>query len=820
MHAKIVRKTIFFSSAFFLLILGLTGLWRTRLRPGAGFQWKNQNNRVVIYNTANPLFQSGDVLVAIQGQQVMDADHLEFLFDRLRAGNSVQIRIEREHKLFSVQTTLMPRFNRGFLIINLLLGVFFWSIGVFVFWAKHEEHAARVFAWMSIVSGTAIIMIWPGRPYNHEWIGYLLPTVYFILYPLIPSLICYFSIVFPDKKPIFKRFRLLYIFMFAPSLIIMGLIEIGYFQAILLDHPGRHSCFYSAFRVLHLFFALGFIISLLCLVHSYIKAKNVSHRNKVQWILWGTALGLTPFVFLWMFPQIFGFAPLIPNEINYLAMLLVPLSVAFSIVRYKALDIEIIINRSIVYTIVTGLIVIFYLLLAGLASHYLNIISPREGHLLTILYTLFAALIFAPLKQRIQFFVDKTFYRIKFNYRLAVQALSQKLMTVHDPESAMRLILDAMDDVIPMQCILIMRWNRAGSKMIPAGSRGISMASVKKYPLSRDHKLLKRIVKTGEALIHEGRSELAEAEPFPTHCIFSNIQIELVIPLFIQDKLEGLLMLGSKRSGLRFSRDDLSLLTQMAIEGFMVLEHLRLQEAMILEQTEKEKHEMLSRLKSEFVSHVSHELRTPLASIEWAIQNLLDGIPEKPSPRIQDYLTGIFESSRHLSRMIENLLDITSIEAGKIEIFPESLSVAEMIQRVLQSLKPLADQKQIRLEYKSGPEMAIADRDCLQAICTNLVDNAVKYSPPEATVKIETESEDDKLIISISDTGPGIPKEKQDLIFHRFERIQKNKESRAKGLGLGLHIVQKLVEFQNGRIWVESETGKGSTFRFTLPKAD
>ncbi|MBN2103231.1 PDZ domain-containing protein [bacterium] len=819
MRAKTVRKAVFFSAASLLLVLGLVGLWRTRLRPGAGFQWKSRNAHVVLYNTTNPLLKSGDILAAIQGRQVTDSDHVEFVLDRLRAGDSIQIDIKREGKDHSIQTILTPRFSHTFQAINLLLGLFFWGIGIFVFWAKHDEHAARVFAWMSIVSGTAIIMIWPGRPYGHEWIGYLLPAMYFVLYPLIPGLICYFSAVYPDEKRIFKRFRWLYALLFVPGLVVMGLIEIGYFQAILQDDADRHRFFYSLFRSLHLLFTVGFISSLLCLVHSYFQAKTEANRNKVQWILWGTALGLTPFVFLWMLPQIFGFAPLIPNEVNYLAMMLVPLSVAFSIVRYRAMDIEIIINRSIVYTIVTGLIVILYLLVAGLASHYLHIISPGASHLLTILYTLFAALIFSPLKQRIQFFVDKTFYRIKFNYHLAIQALSQKLMTAHDRESALNLILDAMDEVIPTHCILIMHWNQARSKMILAGGRGISITNQKKYSLSKDHELLKQITKTGKAQIREGRDELAEEETFPARYIFPNIQIELVIPIFIQEKLEGLLLLGPKRSGLRFAADDLSLLTQMAVEGFMVLEHLRLQEAMIMERAEKEKHEMLSQLKSEFVSHVSHELRTPLASIEWAIQNLLDGIPEKPSQKIQNYLLGICESSRHLSRMIENLLDITSIEAGKVEIFPESLSVAEMIQQVVQSLKPLADKKQICLDDKTGTEMAVADRDCLQAVCTNLIDNAIKYSPPETTVRIETGSEEDRTVISIIDSGPGIPPEKKDLIFQRFERVRKDKGAREKGLGLGLHIVKKLVELQNGSICVESEAGKGSIFRLMLPKA-
>ena len=823
MRTKNIQRAIFLVVAMAALIAGLTGLSRVHRRPTAPFKWQDKQGQVCISDLfssdTDDSFQPGDVLIAIRGERIQSADHAEFLLDRLESGMKVSIQIQREDAFYSFTTTLVPRFNALFVWINVCLGAFFWITGVFVYWKKSEEYAARIFGWMCVVSGVAIIMIWPGRPYGQDWIGYLLPALYFLFYPLIPGLILSFSVNFPAEKRVLQKYKSLQWLLFTPCLIVIFVNEQTYYAAMIFHQAEQYRAFYTSFQWLHILFVVYFLLSLCSLIRSYLHAKSREHRDKVRWIFWGTAMGLTPFIFLWTLPELLGLHPLIPDVVNYLAMMLIPLSVAFSIVRYKVMDIEIVINRSIVYTFVTGIIVVLYLMLAGLVSHFLHVATSRTSHTLTILYTLFAALIFSPLKQRTQIFVDKTFYRVKFNYKLALQNLSQQLMTVHDIQSVVNLILDSIDRAIPVNRIILLGWNEARTGMIALGGHGMSEEEMKQVRLAGDREPLLRLRRDRQALVHEENAESTEAGFLCHDDLNVDRRVELILPLFLQEKLEGVVFLGAKRAGMRFSPDDLALVKQMAAEGFMVLEHLRLQEAMIVEQTEKEKHEALSRLKSEFVSHVSHELRTPLASIEWSIQNLLDGIPEAPSPKIRQYLTGICESSRHLSRMIENLLDITSIEAGKIEMHPESLSVNDEVRQVTESMIPLAEKKQIRLVRKTGHERIVADRDSLRAVCTNLIDNAIKYSPEHSTILIRTDSDGDRVIISVTDEGPGITHEKQKIIFDRFERIREDRQSREKGLGLGLHIVQKLVELQSGRIWLESEPGKGSTFRVSMPQA-
>jgi len=235
--------------------------------------------------------------------------------------------------------------------------------------------------------------------------------------------------------------------------------------------------------------------------------------------------------------------------------------------------------------------------------------------------------------------------------------------------------------------------------------------------------------------------------------------------------------------------------------------------------------EKINELKSEFISHVSHELRTPLTSISWSVENLLDGIPEQPTPGVGGYLKGIHESSEHLGRMIKNLLDISRIEAGKIDLHLQVLDLTDEIRRACEVLKPISQKKGIDLLNLIKSDIkVIADPDYLQNIFTNLLENAVKYSTKGDEVRIICRSEDKETIgkidyvrISIEDHGPGIEPEKIKVIFDRFERLKADKNSREKGLGLGLYIVKKLVELHGGKIWLESKLNKGCIFSFTLP---
>ena len=240
--------------------------------------------------------------------------------------------------------------------------------------------------------------------------------------------------------------------------------------------------------------------------------------------------------------------------------------------------------------------------------------------------------------------------------------------------------------------------------------------------------------------------------------------------------------------------------------------------------TEKKRYEQrlkeLDKMKSAFVSNVSHELRTPLTAIKASADNMLDRLIGDLNGKQVGYLTRIKSNSDRLARLINDLLDLSTIEAGKIDLRPTKLSLVTLVKEAAESLRPVATEKLINLTVMSADPgvIAWADRDKVIQELMNLIGNALKFTPTRGKVTIAVAKDSAAWMqISVTDTGPGIPAEEVNKVFGRFYQIGQAGTQKTQGTGLGLAISKALVEMHGGKIWVESEAGKGSTFFFTLP---
>jgi len=836
MNCNLFTKIVFITIGFILLIIGLFGVSRLQLSPSMPFQWQKQDNRVVVSNIPERSLayglEKGDVLIAIENYPIKTGQEIDYILETHQQDQTVTVFIKRGEESITISLPLVSKFTTRFLVISLLLGMSFWIVGLFVFVSKSNDRAARVFFWGCMTISVSIMGNWPCNPYNAVFLAFVQHVSYYIIYPLVPALILYFSTIYPNEKLILTKYKFIRVLIFIPCLFFILMLETSYLSAIHLKSIDYYYSFFHIYNLFRIYLILYFIISIVSMIHSYKISNTKENQDKIQWILWGMGVGAFPFLFLWTIPLIVGVSPPLPDEINYIFLMAAPLSFGFSIVKYQALNIEIVINRSIVYVLVTGIIAFVYLILVGLAGHFLHSISPNSSSFLIIAFTLTAAIFFSPLKQRMQNFVDKSFYRVKYNYRLAIKDFGNAVASAHDQLHLTDLILEKINAAIPVDRIAIMTRGQSEQIFRLAAHHRMTEDELLDLRCELAEDLGRFIDNHRTPLVKAGRSELSDYTELAGNAALGRIGVEIIVPITLQQKLIGLLALGKKLSETKYSEEDIELVVTMANEGFMSLERIKLQETMIIERAEKEKLKEISDLKSEFISHVSHELRTPLTSIQWSIENLLDGIPEQPGPKIREYLEGVHDSSQHLARMIENLLDVSRIEAGRIEVYPEKLNIVGEIQKVLDVLRSFAKKKSVDFKITKVDDVnVLADRDRLREILTNLLDNAIKYSNQgdEIEIKLITNEQEsptkkagkskEMVFISIIDHGPGIPKEKQESIFERFERIKTDKAAREKGLGLGLHIVKKLVELQGGKIWVKSEVGKGSEFTFTLPKA-
>ncbi|MCF8010180.1 MAG: cell wall metabolism sensor histidine kinase WalK [Clostridiales bacterium] len=229
----------------------------------------------------------------------------------------------------------------------------------------------------------------------------------------------------------------------------------------------------------------------------------------------------------------------------------------------------------------------------------------------------------------------------------------------------------------------------------------------------------------------------------------------------------------------------------------------------------------LEQMRRDLVANVSHELRTPLTSISGFVEAMLDGTISSEEERIT-YLNIIHRETMRLNRLIHNLLDLAALESGKTDWEVHRVNINTLINRVTAKLKPQAEEKHVALnkDIKENIPMLFANEDRVEQVLTNLLDNAVYFSPPEGEVSINVRGKNKEVIISISDRGPGIPEEKLSYIWKRFQRADRSRSRTKGGTGLGLAIVKQIVEAHNGRVSVENRAGGGAVFSFTLPAAD
>ena len=230
----------------------------------------------------------------------------------------------------------------------------------------------------------------------------------------------------------------------------------------------------------------------------------------------------------------------------------------------------------------------------------------------------------------------------------------------------------------------------------------------------------------------------------------------------------------------------------------------------------------IDEMKSEFVSVASHELRTPLAAIKNAVQLMLQGKTGEINENQTKFLSMAERNINRLTSILNSLLDLSRIESGKIGLKFEEMDLRGSIEFILSSLKPQTNGKSIQFKMEIQEELpsVYGDREKLEQILTNLVGNATKFTPEGGEISVSakpSEEEEAMVAISVRDSGIGIPEDQLDKVFEKFHQVEDSLRRSITGTGLGLAITKGLVEAQHGKIWVESELGKGSTFTFTLP---
>ena len=394
-----------------------------------------------------------------------------------------------------------------------------------------------------------------------------------------------------------------------------------------------------------------------------------------------------------------------------------------------------------------------------------------------------------------------------------------------DPGWVTQAIAERVAEVLGDWAAVILRSDASNELRVAAihhrdmTSLGLAWSYIYRQPLLVGEGIIGQVVSTGYPSLTQNVGTTPAVAPGagPYHASSMKLASLLVLPLRTRREMLGALVIAANDPERQMTDDNLPLAEVLAERAALAIENAKL----YTEQVDaRRKVEDLSRLKDEFLSIASHELRTPVTSIKGYTQLAKTLIRENDLATSEEYLDIAIDQIDRMSRLILELLDVSRIETGRLEIRREPIRWPAFVREVVQRHHTAVSDRRFHLNVSADAVIVNGDRDRLEQVLGNLLENAVKYSPDGSDITINVDEKADAGVTSICDRGIGIPTDELGQVFERFHRGRQVSSTNYGGLGLGLYITKQIVERHAGTIWVESREGQGTTFFFSLPMAE
>ncbi|MEW6515917.1 MAG: ATP-binding protein [candidate division FCPU426 bacterium] len=722
------------------------------------------------------------------------------------------------------------------LVFQVLTVIICLSIGIGVFVRAPKNPASLGFSLFAVFLGLWVVF---GFLWNMQVrlgiLSDLTPRLSMSMICLAANSLLVFSCYFPQPHP-WINLRLV-LFSFALALIVAGL---SFTPASIRSTQLIDGRLVRAFGPLYLLFA-GYTVgagvtAILNLAFAYRRLRFNVERQKVRYVFFGLVL-VIPTVVLFMFilpyfgvPQLF-FA-------GQPAFLIFVGFTAYAIIRYRALDISRMALTTFM-TILTGMVTVAVIFLG------VRLARPWLEHTSDLGISLFGLGLFGLVMIYYRWIKPWLERRLPFgqtDVKMVMESLNREMSHLRT--------LEEFGEDINRHLHELYKPVRLSILALQEGGRGLrrlngSFADTTFTP-AEHQRFLQWLEKTDE--VHE----LGQVEINPVYqevredaeAYFAEVGAAVIIPLVFDRRLIGVIHLGPKTSGRDYIPADLRFLATLRHDLSLALSNSRLyQKINTLYQEVKETSENLElrvalrtselesaleqlqridHLKSDFIATASHELRTPTTSIKGALLMAVE-LHNKGEigPRLGNYLEMCSRNIDRLVNLINDLLDLSRLESGQLKMDFQPLSVAMVFRSAIETVGPLLARKDILVQEEFSETLPFipADRERLQQVVVNLLHNAIKFSTAGKKLWVSAWAENDRVRCQVRDEGGGIAPENKEKIFEKFWRPETFSKDREEGTGLGLAIAKIIIELHYGRIWVESEIGKGSTFIFELPKS-
>jgi len=806
---------------FLLFIICFLGIYKNiqkaGLEPEKHISFRLEENSLSVnevhQSDLKKILSKNDKLVSVSNHAMSGKEDIEFVLDSFLIGDSVSFSIIRNGSLINLQVKLPKYYSLFENITQVLVGLVFFVLGVFVLLKRPLLLMANVWHWASIATAIIMTAIWGAYSPGSFGVGQLTRIFFFMAYAFVPTLFIHLSFVFPRYK--WHNLKRLIYPLYGFSIFLALFMAFAFLQA---SHSVSVDWFHklmSAFNLNRAYFALAMVLGVLNIFHSSINAQEESERRQIRWVVFGLAIGPPSFVFLWQIPQLLSFDPIISEALLVQIMLIIPVTFSIAIVRHHVFNIDHIFQRSTIYLFMALILLIIYAALVGLSVLFIGFITVESSLIMTIIAAILTPLFFEPLRRGLQKVIDKKFFRVRYNYRIAQRRFTEELGECLNRDAIVQMAIRRIDDLLQLTYSAIFIKNEINMELEIAASKDFGKVAKKLVDILYLHAR-----QTDQTILTRSNNVEAGLE-------FENVKVEdaeiipdfLGIPLkTIKDEIIGMLILGKKKSGQKYTLEDIDLLKTIAIQTGLAIQRTELQKQLLLKNLETEKLNELNQLKSYFVSSVSHDLQSPLTSIKMFAE-LLNEKKNIPEQKRSEYLKIIEGESSRLSRLISNVLDFSKIERGRQDYIFNKVNINELIKNVVMIMDYQLKQHDFELieNYSDKDIFMCGDEDALISVGINLLSNAIKYSNQQKSINITTEIKNEMALIQFTDKGLGISDEDKKHIFDTFYRSKEENIQSSGGAGLGLTLVNHVVKAHNGTIEVESILGQGSTFTLCFP---
>jgi signal transduction histidine kinase len=747
-------------------------------------------------------------LVSLGGTTIERPALVEYVADRHRIGDSLPAVVQRGGVRFEIPVTLVRYYRPVEVVVFYVIGIATWLVALFVL-LNGPPGATTAILHAAMISMAAVVMLaWEGFTPGAVLPWTLTSLLFFGSYALVAAHFFQFTRRFPSMLAPRRDTLSAGVYVIAGGAVASAAST--YWQAILRVSPDAFLTYSAWFDVFHVVILLIILAGIGNFIVQFRRAGKGIERRKLQWLLFGLLLGPTPFLILTVLPSMAAPALALPEAVTLVTLVVIPVSFAVSFIRYHILDISLVLNRTTVYVLAVGLVLLVYAGLVAGVSSAVGSYVPWAAAAAAVL----VALLFEPARERVQRFVDRRFFSVEYDFRKAERAFVERIKNSLTEKLLADVLVRETEALIPVKRIGFFTMDRQSRRLRCTAHREFDLLERRGITFEPD-KL--RTPLTMPVALKERVEPGVRFEPADS-TVFRRWGMEIVFPIRSDTgEFLGFLVLGGKRSDARFTVEDVDLFTNICTTVGLEMQRISLQRDLARKESEARQLKELNELKSEFVSYVSHEFRNPLTSIK-IFAELLQSRKRNLAARRREFGERIQGEAERLERMVSTVLDSAKIESGVQMYTPELMDLRAAVRQALADMNYQLKDKEFTVVARLGRGSALIDADgeAVGQAVRNLLSNAIKYCGTRRHITVSLLREGGWYVCEVKDRGLGIS---ADALPHLFEKFYREQPAggRIQGIGLGLPLVRHIMESHGGRVEVASEKGAGSTFRLVFP---